>query len=201
MTAARFRLFGAEWRHGNDECKDQASPLDVGYRFALHNCMGSDRPTYCGRLSMTEMRSLLTLRQQAIERDYEIAERYPIVPRSQRIGRNGQTRGAYPKVYERDEGICQICFEPVLFEEGSADHIIPWSRGGPSAQRNLRLTHRPCDQARSLFFVRYDLYAEKTSPKKALELLRFLSGDEVLTGAELSRREAERRGMSDIWHW
>lgn len=51
----------------------------------------------------------------------------------------------YDVIYERDEGTCQICWQPVKFEEGTMDHKIPISRGGPHIYTNIQLSCRPCN--------------------------------------------------------
>src|SRR5215831_13785263 len=43
------------------------------------------------------------------------------------------------KLYERDKGVCQICKEPVTWEEASHDLIVPRSKGGPSTWSNSQL--------------------------------------------------------------
>jgi hypothetical protein len=67
------------------------------------------------------------------------------------------------KLYERDEGICQICGKKCdwldyyyndngIFIAGnnypSKDHIIPLSKGGLHAWDNVRLTHKHCNELR-----------------------------------------------------
>ena len=51
-------------------------------------------------------------------------------------------------IYERDHGICQECLQPVAFEAFEVDHIIPRAYGGTDESSNLRLTCRPCNQAK-----------------------------------------------------
>jgi hypothetical protein len=50
------------------------------------------------------------------------------------------------KVVRRDDGICQICFQPVKDDEVQFDHLIPHSRGGPASIENLRLVHARCNK-------------------------------------------------------
>ena len=50
------------------------------------------------------------------------------------------------KVVRRDNGICQICSKPVPDNEVEFDHLIPYTRGGPTSVENLRLVHRACNR-------------------------------------------------------
>ncbi|BAS26819.1 hypothetical protein LIP_0962 [Limnochorda pilosa] len=50
------------------------------------------------------------------------------------------------KVVRRDGQICQICHQPVPDNQVEFDHIIPWSRGGPTTPENLRLVHSECNR-------------------------------------------------------
>lgn len=50
------------------------------------------------------------------------------------------------KIWERGNGICYLCGEPVLFAEFTIDHVIPISAGGTNNLRNLRPTHYSCNQ-------------------------------------------------------
>lgn len=64
------------------------------------------------------------------------------------------------RIYERDEGVCQICHEPVRFggqydtpfdlgpKSGAVDHIIPRARGGQNDDENLRLLCKSCNSSR-----------------------------------------------------
>ena len=50
------------------------------------------------------------------------------------------------KVVRRDGQICQMCFNPVPDDEVEFDHIIPFSKGGPSTVGNLRLLCYDCNR-------------------------------------------------------
>lgn len=63
------------------------------------------------------------------------------------------------KVYERDNGICKICGNPVNMnvdpldnEYGSIDHIIPLSKGGTHQWKNVQLAHRICNSIKKDFY-------------------------------------------------
>ena len=50
------------------------------------------------------------------------------------------------KVVRRDNQICQICNKNVPDTEIEFDHVIPYSRGGPTTVENLRLVCRSCNR-------------------------------------------------------
>lgn len=51
-------------------------------------------------------------------------------------------------IIERDDGICQICRQPVPPDQIHLDHIVPLSQGGDHTAANLRLTHKLCNLRR-----------------------------------------------------
>ena len=51
-------------------------------------------------------------------------------------------------IYERDEGICQLCETPVDAESFTLDHAIPIAHGGPHRAWNVRIAHRECNNRR-----------------------------------------------------
>ena len=60
-------------------------------------------------------------------------------------------------IYERDDWICQLCFDPIdqaadyLHDYApSLDHITPRSHGGSDKPENLRTVHRWCNAIRSV---------------------------------------------------
>lgn len=70
-----------------------------------------------------------------------------------RDGIPGRIRGL---VYERDNGVCQICGTPTSKHAGpnadmapSLDHVTPRSHGGTDDESNLRTVHRICNTLRS----------------------------------------------------
>jgi 5-methylcytosine-specific restriction endonuclease McrA len=57
---------------------------------------------------------------------------------------------------ERDKGICQLCFEPVLIgapnnhsKQPTQDHIIPLSKGGEESYANSQLACRHCNNKKN----------------------------------------------------
>lgn len=81
-----------------------------------------------------------------------------------------RAKGVRSKLYFRDKGLCQICFEPILLSISypdtrslSIDHIIPISKGGTSAMGNLQVTHLKCNMLKKDtldFIYKHDLDAE-----------------------------------------
>jgi hypothetical protein len=53
------------------------------------------------------------------------------------------------KVVRRDNHICQECFQYVNDNEIEFDHIIPYSKGGPTNVENIRLLCRKCNRKKS----------------------------------------------------
>jgi len=53
------------------------------------------------------------------------------------------------KVVRRDNYTCQVCHEHVKDDEIDFDHIIPFSKGGPTDVHNLQLVCRKCNRKKS----------------------------------------------------
>lgn len=58
------------------------------------------------------------------------------------------------KVLLRENQVCSICKKPVSPDEIHFDHIIPWSKGGPTEESNIRLLCSECNQKRGNQFER-----------------------------------------------
>lgn len=56
------------------------------------------------------------------------------------------------RVLKRDNQICGSCSQPVLDPDIHFDHIIPWSKGGPTAEHNIRLLCEQCNRKRGAKF-------------------------------------------------
>jgi len=67
------------------------------------------------------------------------------------IGRN-IPRPIQFRVLKRNNQICAMCCRPVLDAHIHFDHIIPWSKGGPTAEHNIRLLCDQCNQKRGASF-------------------------------------------------
>jgi 5-methylcytosine-specific restriction endonuclease McrA len=48
-------------------------------------------------------------------------------------------------LFERDKGICQLCYKRCRRSQASNDHIIPLSEGGAHTYQNCVLAHRSCN--------------------------------------------------------
>ena len=55
------------------------------------------------------------------------------------------------QVVRRDNHVCQVCHKYVADDEIEFDHIIPYSKGGPTTVANLRLLCRKCNRKKSNF--------------------------------------------------
>ena len=53
------------------------------------------------------------------------------------------------QVVRRDNHVCQICHSYVPDDQIELDHVIPYSKGGPTTVANLRLLCRPCNRKKS----------------------------------------------------
>jgi hypothetical protein len=75
-------------------------------------------------------------------------------------------RGACPKplrleIYRRDEGICQLCGEVVLWGEATIDRVIPGSMGGRYVLDNAQLACGDCNSRKGSSLVLRFAYASK----------------------------------------
>jgi hypothetical protein len=50
------------------------------------------------------------------------------------------------RVVKRDSSTCQVCGKNLMDREIEVDHIIPFSKGGPSSESNLRVICSLCNQ-------------------------------------------------------
>lgn len=53
------------------------------------------------------------------------------------------------RVVRRDNHVCQVCFQCVPDTDVEFDHLIPYSKGGPTTVDNIRLLCRPCNRKKS----------------------------------------------------
>lgn len=81
------------------------------------------------------------------------------------------------RVLKRDNQICAECGKNVLDEDIHFDHIIPWSKGGPTAEHNIRLLCSDCNRKKSdcyedKYLVRS--FADHVSKPVSLDFIKFL---------------------------
>lgn len=53
------------------------------------------------------------------------------------------------EAYERQKGVCPKCGGHFKIEEMEADHIKPWSQGGPTTAENCQMLCRDCNRKKS----------------------------------------------------
>ncbi|MDO8684165.1 MAG: HNH endonuclease signature motif containing protein [Armatimonadota bacterium] len=49
------------------------------------------------------------------------------------------------RVLLRENGVCRLCHQPIPVEDIHFDHIIPWSKGGPTEESNIQLLCKDCN--------------------------------------------------------
>lgn len=52
------------------------------------------------------------------------------------------------RLFEKSQGVCALCGNPMTFEELTIDHIIPVVKGGSSHFNNLQGAHGECNNRR-----------------------------------------------------
>ncbi|KKP92993.1 MAG: HNH endonuclease domain protein [candidate division WS6 bacterium GW2011_GWC1_36_11] len=55
-------------------------------------------------------------------------------------------RAVLIRVVRRDNSMCQLCKKMLLDDEIQIDHIIPYSKGGPTKESNLRVLCEECNK-------------------------------------------------------
>jgi hypothetical protein len=91
---------------------------------------------------------------------------------SRRIPRPVQFR-----VLKRDNQICRKCTQPIADEDINFDHIIPWSKGGPTEESNIQLLCGKCNKEKSNRFENDNLissFREHVVEPISSEILEFL---------------------------
>ena len=71
------------------------------------------------------------------------------VRKSNRVHIHKNTRLA---VYKRDNGVCQMCGNPLTEEEFTLDHIVPLDRGGKNEMSNYRCLCDKCNKIKGNSF-------------------------------------------------
>lgn len=80
------------------------------------------------------------------------------------------------RVYNQDNGICQLCLRQVKEIHATVDHVIPVSMGGTNEEDNLQLAHCWCNTIKSdcvrirvpEFYIYHKLYGS-TSIKRSVD--------------------------------
>jgi hypothetical protein len=99
---------------------------------------------------------------------YFVHEGFTETKEGRKSGRT-PTQGMKLKVALRDNCVCQECRSTLLPDEIEYDHIIPYSKGGPTSVENLRVLCRTCNRARG---NRVDDLLDPWSGMKHLQRLR-----------------------------
>jgi hypothetical protein len=71
---------------------------------------------------------------------------HPATPKTRTS--DASTRRLRPLVIVRDGHVCRLCGGPVDPDGIDIDHIVPYSKGGPTILENLRVTHSGCNRSR-----------------------------------------------------
>jgi len=58
----------------------------------------------------------------------------------------GIPRKMFLRIVRRDNQTCQICGKNLKEEEIEVDHVIPFSKGGPTEEGNLRVLCKDCNR-------------------------------------------------------
>ncbi len=97
------------------------------------------------------------------------------------------------RVWLRDGEICWLCGRRLSFDEMTADHYIPKSKGGGNGIENLRAAHAECNQERG------NKMPERTPPP-LIFAQRVLTAREAscTNEAEEARRRATRKNDQAI---
>ena len=71
-----------------------------------------------------------------------------VYARKDAVGIAPRRRADMERRYERQNGLCGICSDPLPLDPMAAevDHIIPVSRGGSGDESNLQLAHMACNR-------------------------------------------------------
>lgn len=82
------------------------------------------------------------------------------------------------RVLKRDNQICRDCGRSVQDEDIHFDHVIPWSKGGPTEEHNIRLLCSECNRRKSDSFE--DRYLVSSMADHVIDPVDFAFVDFVL---------------------
>ncbi len=80
------------------------------------------------------------------------------------------------RVLKRENQVCRSCGMPVADDDIHFDHIIPWSKGGPTHEANIQLLCGPCNRKKSDKFEEEFLIRELNdhlSERVGVDILEF----------------------------
>jgi hypothetical protein len=97
------------------------------------------------------------------------------------------------RVLARDGRICAGCNTPIKPDEIHFDHIIPWTKGGPSEEHNVQLLCKKCNLSKGKDYERDFLvkdFWEHSYKPRGVEFIRFLL-DVVYVAVEFRKKTGQ----------
>jgi len=84
--------------------------------------------------------------------------------------RHGMGAQVLHELYQRDMGICQVCFRYADIRDCNVDHVVPAADGGTDDMDNLQLTHYWCNtiKADNKGKINFNAYWYQKPTKKQL---------------------------------
>jgi len=107
------------------------------------------------------------------------------------------TTGQLNRIYVRDNGICQMCFEPCSRAEASREHVKELhlcTREEARSDDNVILAHQTCNNERSNNLRRSEARRERAQKRKEMPMsskIGYLLGPEVLARLKLVFEQPE----------
>jgi hypothetical protein len=71
-------------------------------------------------------------------------------------------------LYQRYDGVCQICGEQFDIKDMTIEHVYPKSKGGPKEDFNVTLTCQPCNCKKGALYPYKNYKGEELKPFKPL---------------------------------
>lgn len=105
------------------------------------------------------------------------------------------------RVLKRENQICCVCKSAVSDPDVEFDHVIPWSKGGPSDEWNIRLLCRKCNRRKRANFEDEFLISnlgDHLAEPMGVELIRWLLMV-VAGGREIEAREGLSAHSRGLW--
>ena len=79
------------------------------------------------------------------------AEPFTETEKTRKPNKRKASRATLLRVVRRDNSICQECASSLRDEDIEIDHTIPYSKGGPTIEGNLRVLCSKCNKTKSNF--------------------------------------------------